>query len=104
MIASADRSMSASVVAQLETEMRMAAMPCHVVPPAQHVPSSWTAAMTARVRSSLSSKRTSTWLSTTSLRIAISSAPRRSAMRRASAQQRSTRSATPSRPSERSAA
>ena len=29
--------------------MRIAATPCQVVPPSQHVPSSWTAAMTARV-------------------------------------------------------
>ena len=39
-IASADRSMSSSVVDQLLIEMRIAAMPCHVVPPSQQVPSS----------------------------------------------------------------
>jgi len=38
-IASADASMSASVVDQFETAIRMACMPCHVVPPAQQVPS-----------------------------------------------------------------
>jgi hypothetical protein len=32
--------MSAAVVDQFETEMRIAACPCHFVPPAQHVPSS----------------------------------------------------------------
>ena len=34
-IAAAERSMSASVVDQPETEMRIAARPCHVVPPSQ---------------------------------------------------------------------
>ncbi len=52
-IASTDRSASASVVLQFETEIRIAAMPCHVVPPSQHVPSAWTAAMTARVKASV---------------------------------------------------
>ena len=33
--------MSASVVAQPETEMRSAWRPCQTVPPAQHVPSAW---------------------------------------------------------------
>ena len=38
-IASTVASASASVVIQFETLMRMAAMPCHVVPPIQAVPS-----------------------------------------------------------------
>ena len=45
-MASADRSMSSSVVDQLLIEMRIAAMPCHVVPPSQQVPSSCTRAIT----------------------------------------------------------
>ena len=51
--------MSASVVDQLLTLIRIAALPCQVVPPIQASPSAWTAAMTPRVRSSSSSKRTS---------------------------------------------
>ena len=43
MIASTERSTSSAVVAQFETEMRIAAIPCQVVPLNQHVPSSWTA-------------------------------------------------------------
>jgi hypothetical protein len=39
MMASADRSMSSSVVDQFETEIRIAALPCHTVPPNQQVPS-----------------------------------------------------------------
>jgi hypothetical protein len=39
MIAAALRSTSSSVVAQLDTLMRIAACPCHCVPPHQHVPS-----------------------------------------------------------------
>lgn len=39
-IASADTSMSASVVDQFEIEIRIACMPCQVVPPNQQVPSS----------------------------------------------------------------
>jgi hypothetical protein len=38
-IASMLRSTSASVVLQFDTEMRMAALPCQVVPPSQLVPS-----------------------------------------------------------------
>jgi hypothetical protein len=38
-IDSADRTASCSDVAQFDTEMRMAAMPCHVVPLSQQVPS-----------------------------------------------------------------
>ena len=41
--------MSAAVVLQFETEIRIAAMPCQTVPPSQHVPSAWTSAMTSRV-------------------------------------------------------
>ena len=79
----------------------MAAIPCQVVPPSQHVPSAWTAAMTARVNASASpppagSKRTRTWLRTTSLRIVTPGASRRpSAIRRARAQLRSRSSARP---------
>ena len=51
-IASADRSMSASVVDQFDTEMRMACLPCHKAPPAQQVPSACTAAITRLVVSS----------------------------------------------------
>jgi len=51
-IASADSSMSFSLVDQLETETRMAAMPCHVVPLSQQAPSCCTRSMTARVSSS----------------------------------------------------
>ncbi len=51
-MASAERSMSSAVVCQPDTETRMAARPAHVVPPSQHVPSRWTASMTARVRAS----------------------------------------------------
>lgn len=39
-IAAALRSMSASVLAQQEMLIRIAARPCHSVPPHQHVPSS----------------------------------------------------------------
>jgi hypothetical protein len=110
-IASAERSMSSSVVDQLEMEIRIAPRPCQTVPPAQHVPSRWIAAITAAVRSSAlrsssvgSAKRTRTWLRTTSLRIVTpGAAASRSAIRRASAQHRSTSWATPDRPSERSA-
>ena len=74
--------------------------PVPVVPPSQHVPSAWTAAMTSRVKrrrglvgaapSAGGANRTRTWLSTTSLRIVTPGASRRpSAIRRASAQQRS---------------
>ena len=70
--------MSSSVVRQLVTETRIAARPAQVVPLSQHVPSRWTASMTARVRRSpavpsgsspSASNRTRAWLSTTSLRI-----------------------------------
>jgi len=85
--------------------MRIARCSRHVVGLIQHVPSACTAATTASVVASSSPKRTRTWLRATSLRISMSSsAPRISAKRRAHAQQRSTISATPSRPSERSAA
>ena len=40
-IAAAERSTSASVVAQPDTEMRIASRPCQTVPPTQHVPSAW---------------------------------------------------------------
>jgi pyruvate kinase len=64
-IASAERSTSAAVVAQLDTEMRAAARPRKVVPPSQQVPSAWMRATTARWKASGSApggagKRTST--------------------------------------------
>lgn len=40
------RSTSSSVVAHDDTLMRMAVCPCHTVPPTQHVPSAWIAAIT----------------------------------------------------------
>src|SRR5829696_3683629 len=72
-IAAADRSTSASVVDQFDTEIRIAAMPCQVVPLSQQVPSAWTRVTTSRVYASESPppggvKRTSTWFRTTSLR------------------------------------
>src|SRR5580658_1557962 len=48
-IAARLRSTSSSVVAQQDTLMRMAAWPCHSVPPHQQVPSFWTAATTRLV-------------------------------------------------------
>ena len=54
-IAATERSASASVVDQFETEIRIAAMPCQVVPPSQQVPSAWTAATTSRVNASMAS-------------------------------------------------
>src|SRR5437899_12171521 len=73
-IASAERSISFSVVDQFEIEMRIACMPCQLVPPNQHVPSSCTRLMTSAVNSSSSfpvgsENRTRTCLSTTSLSI-----------------------------------
>ena len=59
---------SASVVAHDETLMRIAMFPCHEVPPHQHVPSCWIAAITRRVTSGAPNE-TSTWFSTTSFRI-----------------------------------
>src|SRR4029077_4113417 len=58
-IAARLRSTSSSVVAHEETLMRMAVRPCHTVPPAQHVPSACTPAITPRV-SSASPNQTST--------------------------------------------
>src|SRR5207248_5740061 len=58
-IAARLRSTSSSVVAHEETLMRMAVRPCHTVPPAQHVPSACTPAITRRV-SSASPNDTST--------------------------------------------
>ena len=65
--------MSSSVVLQFEIEIRIACLPCQIVPPAQQVPSAWTRAITSRVIASASrspepSNWTSTWLSTTSFR------------------------------------
>src|SRR5207244_7102527 len=52
-IAARLRSTSSSVVAQLETLIRIAVLPCHWVPPNQQVPSSCTPAMIRRVSSAL---------------------------------------------------
>src|ERR1043166_6486830 len=71
-IAAAERSTSSSLVAQFETEMRVAAMLCQVVPASQSVPSRWTRATVSRVASSLPLNRTRTWLTTTSFRISRS--------------------------------
>ena len=62
-IAAAERSTSASVVDQFETLIRIASRPRQTVPPTQHVPSAWIRA------TALGGAATSTWLSTTSLRI-----------------------------------
>ena len=48
----ADLSTSSVEVDQFDTEMRIAAMPRHVVPDIQHVPSCWTALMMALVLAS----------------------------------------------------
>src|SRR5436189_485825 len=48
-IASAEASISSSVVDQFEMEIRMACMPRHVVPPNQQVPSSCTRRLTPAV-------------------------------------------------------
>src|SRR5262249_2237438 len=101
--AAAERSTSSRVVRQFETEMRIACSPCQSVPPSQQVPSSCTRRITSAVRSP-SSKRTSTWLSTTSLRIVAPPSSSSLAKSRACSQLRSTISATPLRPRERSAA
>src|SRR5262245_7469362 len=71
-IASTERSTSSWVVVQLDTEIRIRRSPCQVVPPIQHVPSCWTAAITRSVRSS-SPNPTRTWFSTTSFAIVTSS-------------------------------
>jgi hypothetical protein len=49
-IASTDRSTSASVVVQLDTEIRISRRPCQVVPPIQQVPSRWMPSITRSVR------------------------------------------------------
>jgi hypothetical protein len=104
-IASAERSMSSLVVCQPTTDTRITARPRKVLPLSQHVPSRCTRSMTAFVISSSSEKRTSTWLSTTSLRTSTPSArSSRAAIRWARSQQPSTSAASPSRPSDRSAA
>ena len=57
--------LTASVVAQLDTLIRIATRSCQRVPPHQQVPSCWRAAITRWVVCS-SPKATSTWFSTTS--------------------------------------
>ena len=102
-IASSDRSTSSSVVAHELTLIRIAVSPCQTVGPHQQVPSAWSAAITRRVRSA-SPNETSTWFSTTSFSTRCPAARSPSAKRRAWRQQRSTSSASPARPSARSAA
>ena len=83
-IAAHERSTSPSSSPSCDTEMRIARRPRHVVAASQHVPSACTAATTASVAASSSPKRTSTWLSTTSLRTSTpGAAPSASAKRRA---------------------
>jgi hypothetical protein len=53
MIASALVSTSSAVVIHDETLIRIAYRRCQTVPPHQHVPSRWTASITALVRASL---------------------------------------------------
>ena len=93
-----DRSTSASVADQFETQMRIRRLPRHLVPPIQQVPSRWTASNTRSVRAS-SPKETSTWFSTTSLAISTPPSVKPRANRRVRPQHRSTRSATPPHPS-----
>src|SRR5204863_3229772 len=81
-IAARLRSTSSSVVAHDDTLMRIAVRPCHVVGPAQQVPSAWIAPITARVRSA-SPKATTTWLSATSFKISYPPAASPAANRRA---------------------
>lgn len=91
MMATTAASASSVLVDQLETEMRIAALPCQFVPDSQIRASSCTCPITRRVTTSLvfssplaASKCTRTWLSTTSLRTRIPcSADRRSAIVRA---------------------
>ena len=94
-----------AVVDQFETEIRSSRSPRHVVAPSQHVPSSCTRRSTPirerprrrPARAPGSARRRSPPRTRRARRGA-------SANRRASPQQRSTRSATPDRPSDRSAA
>ena len=79
--------------------MRIAARPLQKVPPHQQVPSRCTLRITSAVVAS-SPNATSTWLSTTSLRISHPDSRSRSANRRAWRQLCSTSSSTPSRPSD----
>src|SRR5581483_3336193 len=102
-IAAAERSTSAVVVRQLETETRIACSPNQSVPLIQQVPSCCTRAIVSRVVSP-SPKRTSTWFSTTSFSSVAPPASSSSANNCACSQQRSTSAVMPVRPSERIAA
>src|SRR6185436_17461239 len=102
-IADALTSMSSRVVAMSLTERRMARGPCQVVPPAQHVPSAWTAAITASVTASLPNA-TRSWLITTGARTSAPPAESSAANRAACAEVCSIRLASPSRPCEASIA
>src|SRR5438552_11936763 len=59
-------SISSRVVAQLDTLIRIAAFPCHTVPPHQHVPSSCTRRITSRVFSSLPNDTSARLIATSS--------------------------------------
>ena len=83
--------------------IRMAVRPRHRVAPHQQVPSRCTRSITRPVRAS-SPKATTTWLSTTSLRISTPAAPNPCAIRRAWAQLPSISPASPLRPRAASAA
>ena len=104
-IAAHERSTSPVVVAQLQTEMRMARRPRHVVGPIQQLPSSLDGGDHGVGIASSSPKRDEHLveddvvedLDSVAARRALREAPR-------ARQQRSTNSATPSRPSERRAA
>ena len=85
--------------------MRIAVRPCHTVLPHQQVPSAWIVGDRRAASSSSSPNETSTWLSDDVVQDLVARLPqtgRRTASR--SRQVRSTRSATPARPSDRSAA
>ena len=103
-MAATDRSTSASVVDQLDTEIRISRRPRQEVPPSQQVPSRCTPSID-RIGAGVGAEPDQHLVEHD-----VVDAPRRrrprspSANRRASAQQRSTSSATPSEPSSRSAA
>ena len=67
-MAATERSTSAAVVRQLDTEIRIRRRPCQVVAPIQHSPERCTLSTTRSVRAS-SPKLTKTWFRTTSLAI-----------------------------------
>ena len=104
-MAATDRSTSASVVDQLDTEMRIRRRPCQLVAPIQHSPDALHG-IDDPVRSSLVGTETDQHLVEHDVvdDLTPRRAPSCSANRRARAQHRSTSPATPARPSSRSAA